>query len=79
MGNRMGNTSMINSISENRVPENSMSLAPDSSMLAASNQSRNTGLLAPMNSAHSFSNISGFKSNVQTNHSSSSGFYGAVS
>ena len=79
MGVRMGNSSMINSISENRVPENSMSLAPDNSLLAISNQSRNTGLLAPMNSAHSFSNVSGFKSNVQTNHSSSSGFQGAMS
>ena len=44
MGNRMGNASMVNSMNESRVPENSMSLAPDNSMLAVSNQSRNTGL-----------------------------------
>ena len=37
MGNRMGNTSMINSMSENRVPENSMSLANDNTSLITSN------------------------------------------
>ena len=44
MGHKIGNASMINSMNENRVPENSMSLAPDNSMLTISNQSRNTGL-----------------------------------
>ena len=37
MGNRMGNASMVNSMNENRVPENSMSIAPEISMLTTSN------------------------------------------